>query len=496
MMSAYGTLLKTLINFSGSKLSTVAEEVGYDVSYISKWCNKAKLPASKMAPNINRTLANHFSHEILKHEDLSAFSKTFAVEATPETLNSIIYNLLKENYKESSQEAANELNNNEAYKTKVLTLANDVYEFFNHELPTTLISYNEPLEVLCTLDICRFINENNIDLPIYPTPAHEINVKIGLNSRKLFSDSNYYLKQLYYFINSHSYLAFDFYDDALMETLNTIIVKDHMAILCAVDQYNRVLTATIITDPEKVNQIYIRTLPSFRTTDLLIHATESEEFYQHGYRTDFYSRDNFQIFLALGFEYLLPVECWESITRTALERDKDEFMAHLVAQLQITWEEIFEKNSMDFFVLKSSLMKYMEDGEIIFADVIYNMTPEERKLHIEKVLEITKKNPNIHFYVIDDEYLPNVQHLLHTSVFNNRKKLFLKNPERYHTEIGPHFYSVLSDQLIKEVSDFLDKLKNHPYCFFYDAEGIQKFAEKYGSLVYRMIDLSAFRTNK
>ena len=87
---------------SGSKLSTVAEEVGYDVSYISKWCNKAKLPASKMAPNINRTLANHFSHEILKHEDLSTFSKTFSVEATPENLNSIIYSLLKENYKESN----------------------------------------------------------------------------------------------------------------------------------------------------------------------------------------------------------------------------------------------------------------------------------------------------------------------------------------------------------------------------------------------------------
>lgn len=495
-MSAYGTLLKNLINFSGSKLSTVAEEVDYDVSYISKWCNKAKLPASKMAPNINRTLANHFSHEILKHEDLSTFSKTFSVEATPENLNSIIYSLLKENYKESSREAANELNNSEAYKTKVLALANDIYEFFNHELPTTLLSYNEPLEILCTLDICRFININNIDLPIYPTPAHEINVKIALNSQKLFSDSTNYLKQLYYFINSHSYLAFDFYDDSLMDSLNTIIIKDHMAILCAVDQYNRILTATVITDPEKVNQIYIRTLPSFRTTDLLMHATESEEFYQHGYRTDFYSRDNFQIFLALGFEYLLPVECWESITRTARERDNDEFMAHLVAQLQITWEEIFEKNSMDFFVLKSSLMKYMEDGEIIFADVVYNMTPEERKLHIQKVLDITKKNPNIHFYVIDDEYLPNVQHLLHTSVFNNRKKLFLKNPERYHTDIGPHFYSVLSDQLIKEISDFLDNLKTHPHCFSYDAEGIQRFAEKYGSLVHRMIDLSAFKTNK
>ena len=239
-----------------------------------------------------------------------------------------------------------------------------------------------------------------------------------------------------------------------MRSLNTIVVKDHMAILCALDQYSRILTATVITDLEKVNQIYIRTLPAFRTANLMLHATESDEFYQYGYRTDFYALDNFQIFLTRGFEYLLPEECWESITRTARERDGDEFMARLVSQLQITWEEIFEKGSIDFFVLKSSLMRYMEDGEIIFTDVVYNMTAEERKFHIQKVLNITKKNPNIRFYVIDDELLPSVQHLLHTSVFNNRKKLFLKNPDRYHMDIGPHFYSVLSDQIIKDTSAF------------------------------------------
>lgn len=495
-MSAYGTLLKTLINFSGSKLSTVAEEVGYDVSYISKWCNKAKLPASKMAPNINRTLASHFSHEILKHEDLSAFAKLFAVDVTPETLNSVIYNLLKENYKESSREAANDQHTHGIYETRVLSLANDIYEFFDHELAEIILSYNEPLEVLCTLDVCRFITNNVLDAASHIIPEHEINVKIGLNTETFFADSPLYLKQLYYFINAHSHLAFDFYDDCLMNSLNTIIVKDHMAILCALDQYSRIQTATVITDPEKVNQIYIRTLPSFRVTNLLLHATESDEFYQHGYRTDFYARDNYQIFLALGFEYLLPVECWDSIIRTARERNKDEFMAQLVGQLQITWEEIFEKNTLDFYVLKSSLLKYMEDGEIIFTDVVYHMTPEERKLHIQKVLDITKKNPNIHFYVIDEEYLPNVEHLLRTSVFNNRKKLFLKIPERYHTKVGPHFYSVLSDRFIKEVSEFLDDLKTKPYCFGYDADGVQKFADKYGSLVNRMIDLSAFKINK
>lgn len=494
-MSAYGTLLKNLINFSGSKLSTVAEEVGYDVSYISKWCNKAKLPASKMAPNINRTLAHHFAVEILKHEELSSFSKIFAIDATTDTLEPVIYNLLKDNYKESIREAANEQQNDGMYQTRVLSLANDVHQFFNHELLDTILSYGEPLEILCTLDICRFIINNVEDASSHVESPHDIHVKIGLNTSRFFSDSKTYLTQLYYFINAHSHISFDFYDDNLMNSLNTIIIKDHMAILCALDQYSRIQTATVITDPEKVNQIYIRTLPAYRITNLLLHATESEEFYQHGYRTDFYTRDNYQIFLARGFEYLLPVECWDPIIRTARERDGDEFMAQLVGQLQITWEEIFEKNTLDFYVLKSSLLKYMEDGEIIFADIVYNMTPEERKLHIQKVLDITQKNPKIHFYVIDEELLPNVQHLLHVSVFNNRKKLFLKFPDRYHNAVGPRFYSVQSDQFIRATSEFLDELKTAPFCLGYGAEDLQKFVEKYGSLVYRMIDLSAFRNN-
>lgn len=492
-MSTYGTLLKNLINFSGSKLSIVAEEVGYDVSYISKWCNKSKLPAAKMAPNINRTLANHFSREVLKHEDLSSFSKLFAVDATTENLDGVIYNLLKDAYKESSHEVAVEQQNDSVYQTRVLSLANDVHVFFNHELHEIIASYNEPLEILCTLDLCRFIINNVEDTASFGCPTQDINVKVGLNTKKFMSDQNTYLRQLYLFLSAHSQISFDIYDDSLMNSLNTIIIKDHMAILCALDQYSRIQTAIVITDPEKVNQIYIRTLPAFKSTNLLIRAADSDEFYQHGYRTDFYARDNYQIMLARGFEYLLPIECWEPITKTARERDGDEFMAQLVGQLQITWEEIFEKSTLDFYVLKSSLLKYMEDGEIIFADIVYNMTPDERKLHIQKVLDITKVNPNIHFYVIDEELLPNIQHLMNISVFNNRKKLFLKFPGRYHKEIGPRFYMVLSDQFINATSDFMDDLKTSSCCLPFDAESIEKFYERYGSMIFRMIDLSAFK---
>ena len=492
-MNAYGTVLKQLIQLTGSKLSTISDVIGYDVSYISKWCNKAMLPAAKMAPEINRSMASLFAQEILSQDILRDFNQYFTMEVCPDDLENTIYTLLKDNYNSSCNEATTELKQQTTYKPRILTLANDIYNFFNHELPQMLMEYDEPLDVLCTLDVCRFALDSPSSSYSHLPPKHQVNVKIGVDTDLLYADNNEGLKALYYFINAHSAISFDFYDNTLMRTLNTIVVKDRVAILCALDQYNRVNVASVIFDPEKVNQIYVRTLPAFRTPDLLAHATEQLEFYQHGYRTDFYTKDNFQFLLTLGFEYLLPQECWDKIINVARERDNDEFMALIVAQLQITWEEIFEKNTVDFYVLKSSLMKYIDDGEIIFADVVYHMTPEERKLHIENVLALSKKNPNIQFYVIDDEQLVNTQQMIHFAIFNNRRKMFLKNPERYHTGIGPYFYSVLSDQLVQKISSYLDDEKNAEYCSHYDAEALQTFYEKYGSLVCRMIDLSAFK---
>lgn len=80
-MNAYGTVLKQLIQLTGSKLSTISDVIGYDVSYISKWCNKSMLPAAKMAPEINRSMASLFAQEILSQEILGDFEKTFSTRS-------------------------------------------------------------------------------------------------------------------------------------------------------------------------------------------------------------------------------------------------------------------------------------------------------------------------------------------------------------------------------------------------------------------------------
>ena len=76
-MSEYGPLLKKLISFSGMKMSTVASLLSYDLSYISKWCNQSKLPAARIAPEINRVLSVEFAREIRERGDEELFGKYF-----------------------------------------------------------------------------------------------------------------------------------------------------------------------------------------------------------------------------------------------------------------------------------------------------------------------------------------------------------------------------------------------------------------------------------
>ena len=76
-MTEYGAVLRRLLDFTGSKLYAVADEVGYDVSYISKWCNKDLLPAPKTAHVVDVALGRYFAAAIRRDGLEGAFAAAF-----------------------------------------------------------------------------------------------------------------------------------------------------------------------------------------------------------------------------------------------------------------------------------------------------------------------------------------------------------------------------------------------------------------------------------
>ena len=256
------------------------------------------------------------------------------------------------------------------------------------------------------------------------------------------------------------------------------------------DFSGKITLAVVITDPEKVKNIYEKTQNLFKINHLLIMATTAKEMMQTGYRSNFYAYGDFQMFLARGCEFFLPPEIIDSIIKSSYEQGFDEYMEKFFRKLIVTWDDIFSKEKADFFILKSTIMKYIENGELYFTDVMHRMTVEERKAHLDHLLEVCRKNENLNFYVIDEEKIPYLQKLINFALFNNHKKLFLKNINRFKTDFGPQFYSILNEGLINDITQSIEELKNAEAVTNYPAQSVPEFMERYGGMVYRMLSLS------
>ena len=486
-MSNYGELLKKLIKFTDMKMSAAADIAGYDISYISKWCNKDKLPAARVAGSVNRALAKAFSDEIISQGELDNFCLEFSVSVKAEQLETYIYTIMRDAFKSSLTYNDSQTKKPIVHHARVLVNRYEITDFLYRELPSMLSSSIEPSEVLCTFDICSVLQKSPVDMDEDNETHAPIHVRIGINMEKLSKDDFF---PLYSFINKYHRISFDFYDKSGFGDQNLIVVKDRAAVQCSIDQSGRVTLAVVITDPEKVEKIYNRTLSLFKINHLLIMATTAKEMMQTGYRSNFDAYGEFQMFLAKGCEFFLPPDIIDSIIRSSYEQGFDEYMEKFFRRLIVTWDDIFSKEKADFFMLKSTLLKYIEDGELYFTDVMHKMSVEERKAHLDHVLEMCEKNPNINFYVIDEEKISTSPQLMKFSLFNNHKKLFMKNIRRFHTDFGPQFYSILNEGLINMITEYMDDIKNLDSVTNYPASSLPDFMDRYGGMVYRMLSLS------
>ena len=148
-MNAYGTLLKKLIRFTNIKLTNLAEIVGYDTSYISKWCNKGKLPAAKAAPNVNKCLADVFAREIVAQEDATLFAAEFNASGPYDesSISSTIFQLLKDAYKRSYENTAENPNMSGLTAPRMLLWQLDIKNFFVTEVAMSYFMHHGYLRI-------------------------------------------------------------------------------------------------------------------------------------------------------------------------------------------------------------------------------------------------------------------------------------------------------------------------------------------------------------
>lgn len=478
-MTTYGELLRHLIDFTGSKLYAVADEVGYDVSYVSKWCNKDLLPAPKAANEVNKALVRYFSANIRENERETDFFDAFPAAAAGVGLEKHLCTLLSKAYEASARPKASAAL---PCKAELLTQRHQILDCLRSRAVHRLAAGGE---VYCTIDLLTLLESRDFAVLDRLTGEGELHFHTALSMERFLQNPHQNLHTLYDFLNRYSTMYVTLYDGTGLEHEGILAARGGGALMTALSaggELDALLTLEPGTDAESLCQTAMTRL---KECPVLLAPARPQDMNRDGYRTDFYSRDQFKFFSTLGFEFFLPQEICETLIQSA---QLDEPAAKIIRTLFITWEEVFQKSRIDFYLLKSSVLRYLESGELLFADIQYQMSPAQRLEHINRIKDQVLHNSGIRFFLLDDDALP-AGFIPNLAVYGNPKKLFLKNPAAYQNGKGTLFYTVQSEALIQITGQYLDTLQKEPFCRVYDQKDVAELENRYGGMLYRMLTL-------
>lgn len=485
MSEEYAIVLKKLITITETKNLVLANITGYDVSYISKWVNGVKLPATRYIEQINEKLAKYFSEAIIESGQIDELSAAFAVSATHETIEFDILQLLSASYRFSMKNHGRHRQGSAA-PAKVITGSHDAFLFISTIFKEKVQHAREGSNLLILGDFCTLTDIDFWKFLDFPEDtAPHITIHVGIDLEKL-SHHAAYTEQLYMILGKYLNYDFKLYTSDFLKQGNTIIMENEFVVQYSLQNEHSIGVCTYISDTALVQDIYNRFYLSFASQQAALLPAKMLGIKDIGFRTAFYSADKYFFFLTNGVDFLLPPQ---AVSEFLTEIGASKQVARQIGQLQIMWDEMMASGEVEFMLPMTSIIRYIETGYMFFTDKEFKMEAAYRKMHLQHALEAMKKNPKITVGIIQASMEMSEYQVTNLSFYSNYTAAFFKKNPQYIRESVCPFYVVASKKLVECFHSFFEQVKHMPVYHCYTYTDIRQKYEQYKGVIERTIDL-------
>lgn len=490
----FSDLLKHIIKFTHIKLSSLADFVGYDVSYLSKWCNNINSPSAKYILRINRCIAQFTAHALLKQDLIYPFFNEFNIKS----INGI-------NANDREKYLINEINDllNKAYyhdqylKTQAADLyANagsiqhtivgreNVENFLNIKIPSILNTIKDNVKILITSDIITFLERSDLyDMfrHCHFTSKH-IDIYLGCDLHKLNTADNLIINQLYTLLNRYIQIDFHIYSNKNFSQTNLITVKDLFSLQCSLNHDNHIDICTYIFDHKINQQIWQQTLEKFTGEDCLLEPKKDIELIE--FRSIFYLNPKLLFFCAKGFEFFLPPQSLQNILHVSRQYHYSHSIEQNISTIQAIWEEQFSSARITFILPEANIIHYLQTGELNYGEIDYTSSGAERQLQLRNLLQCMQHNSAIHLYLISQANQQDKETYYKLSYYSNKTAAYLKKDKNFLFPGSKTIYLLHGKLLINKFDGLFRSFSQNAYCL--DSNKINAIYQKNHSLFERI----------
>lgn len=470
-MWQYRQVFKILTDMTNTKLSTLAYALNYDISYISKWNSGKKIPSSKNIYTINRKLAPLFARALIEEDKTKDFLLSFELKNSeilkkePEKgLEVLIYKLLNESYAYTNSDAVEERPQGTNFIFKTSSVESDLKEILEK-----LILENIDLDIWATFDITSPYAD--ILIQTIKKVAKDVEVNLHLLCKKDDIEKIDLLK----IITDNSSINLEFYERSYTHC-DFILIKGEMYIIIAEREDYSTLTSG--RELDTLFEITSFMDHFFDGLNKIIVTASAQEMAETNYRKYFYSDNEFLFLSNYGFEFLLPNKVIDRI-ESSLDQDQ-EINKKEIAGIKLLWDELFVDAKINFLTTRTSLLNYLETGNILYCSTRAKLSPTEIEDHLKNIIEIMKNNENINFYIINDNRYLKSMGLDKFNFFINENNMFFKKIEgdKLNTKT-----SIVTDiKIHNKIQAVLKDIMNSSYSKKYSVKELEKLFAKYAEV--------------
>lgn len=416
----FSTLLKHLMTVTKLKNYTLAKELQYDESYISKWANGSLLPTEKNSEKTLREISRCLVAS-MDAESRAVLYSEFQVENDADLERRIFSSLEAEfNYVMDLKESTGA---DTAPKTAFypeLTLSQ-----FIQKIRYPALRQAKSLDFIFSADIlsldwhyqlsmAELESSQNVDTTNKSYPNTHFSMLVNLDAAA--ENNTHNVEFLLNFLTSFSNADLQFYTCPQMVGKVIMVAKDLYSISGMVIDDGHLLGVTSTEDPKSCNAIYDRLFSLCNQQTLAVRRTIMSDMLQSNEYVEYLFSRNQRWLLGHLTEQFLPDELYESLVnqycKSHLEVDPDN-----LTRIHKLNKSVMESMDIQIMIHEKAITDFAATGIIDFYNFKMELTPQQRLQCLSYCLELFEKNKKLRVRLTRNGTVSDFQHIPHSTLF-------------------------------------------------------------------------------
>ena len=410
----FGKNIEKLIQFSGQKNYSLAKELGYDVSYISKWISGTMLPASKNIKNICEKTAKFVvdnATEIHKCEILAYYKLDINKYSSDESIIQYIQDMLNESYLFSSQKKANKnyikvgKENTEQCNSLLYIKPRLLKKHLDEEI-MDLTKKEIKNDVILLADLFSLGKDDKLHIAgirsgsTIKTEMKNVRIRFLISFDENAEDIIFNTILLMNMIKIYSNINFTFYSCKHAQYSLTSVIKENSFTYTVYTDTKQCLFTNVSQDPKVVQDIYesLEEMIETRSRITFLEKNPREIILEKNYIEYMIGRD-LRWLIGNMSELFMPSDLFLEIGKIVFGESKE--IVDELKNIDAILQNAIYKSNIQILMYENAIRQYISNGILSFFNTTITLSLEQRQRHIEYMEKILKENEDIDIKLIN-----------------------------------------------------------------------------------------------